>query len=267
MKKSVSELSAMLADDTLFPLDETANADIIERICDVIAEKEKVSARTVKAESQKAWRQFKKKYITPDTAKPLTQTEIVEAKNPKKQTFTPVLTALAAAAIIVLVVKLPSAIPQVPAADTAPADIIETTALETTAAEPEKVIYYNETSHMLSGGVRFIAPDDYEVVESDVKVYDDDSIKSYTIYSSGDKIFFISVSPIVSNDVNSPTQNLLDPFDIYEGTYLENADDKKDETLLKSWIVMGKQVIIYDEEPGATAFSYNQGVFTYAHDT
>jgi hypothetical protein len=120
---------------------------------------------------------------------------------------------------------------------------------------------------MSYGGVRFISADDYEVVASGAKGYDDNSRKEYTIYSCSDKVFFISVSTNISNDINSPSKSQLDPFDIYTGTYLENVDYKKNKTHLKTWTILDKQIVIYDEEPGSAILLYEDGGISYAHLT
>jgi hypothetical protein len=257
MKKSVSELNAMLADDSLFPLDEMT--DIIERICDVIIKKENVPNWILKAKSQKAWRRFKKKYITVDSE--TYETELIEVKRPKKQSFTPIFAALAAAIIVVFAARFPRDIPQKPAGDTPTVGLVETSAGS---------VYnkgFNATMYLNFGGIQWFVPGDYEAVVSDAIKYNDKSKKTYTIYSSGDKIFFIAVLTNISGDANAPSESQLDPFDIYTGTYLENNDKKKNENRLKSLIVENRQIIIDDEEPGSTIFMYNQGVFTYAHYT
>jgi hypothetical protein len=261
MKKSVEELNIMLADDNLFSFDDAANADIIRRICKVISKKEKIPNFITRAKSKKAWRIFKKKYITPESETGLVEVEIVEAKKHNKHNFAPVFTALAAAAIVILAVNFPTAIPQDPAVT----DLIETPA--STTVKPLFAVGSTEKEYISKGGVRFISAGDFTVLASGTKNYDDNSYKEYTIYSSGEKIFFVSVSPDISVDDHSPSKNQLDPFDIYTGTYLENADNKKDATRLKTWTIFDKQIVIYDEELGSTMFLYEVGGISYAHFT
>jgi hypothetical protein len=258
MKKSVDELNLLLADDSLFLHDETANTDIIRRICKVISKKEKTSNRVLKAESKKAWKSFKKKYITPEPETTLVEVEIVESKKRKNNTFIKLLSTLAAAVIVVLVVKIPERTPQSPPAEI---PIIESV-ITTKTTEISSVVKFNAAIYVTDEVPIWFVPDDFTVVESGTKNYDD-SKKTYTIYSSGDKIFFISALTITPGDTNSQSKNQNDPFDIFTGTNLEKAN--KNEKFLSTWIVQDKLITIYDEEPGSTLFSYNEGVIKYAH--
>jgi hypothetical protein len=265
-KKSVSELRKLLSDDTLLPLDETANAHIIERICDVITEKENVPSRIIKANTQKSWKKFKKKYIAPQPETQIDRIEYTKTAKPVKHTFAKAITVLAAAAIIILVVKNPAQTLQTP--ETAVTDMIETaetTTEATAAAETTSADEYYRSSYASSGGVKWYSSYNYEVVDDGSKIYNDKSQKTFKIYSSGEKIFFIAVLSNSSSNPAAPSENQLDPFDIFEGTYLENADNKKDEKLLKSWTINNRQIVIYDEEPGATAFTYKEGIIIYEH--
>jgi hypothetical protein len=262
MKKSVEELNVLLADENLLPYDEPANTEIIRRICKVISKKEKTPNRVLKAKSKKAWKSFEKKYITPKPETTLVEVELVEANKRNKNTFIKAFTALAAAAIVILVVKIPERTTQ-----SLPTEIPITESIETTTAanntEVSPVEKFNAAIYVKSEGFVWSVPDDFTVIESGTKNYNDNSIKKYTIYSSGDKIFFISALTNTSGDVNSPSKNQLDPFDIFTGTYLEKT--KKNENCLRTWIIRDKLIIIYDEEPGSTTFSYDKGVITYAH--
>jgi hypothetical protein len=235
MKKSVGELNAMLADDSLFPLGETANADLIERICDVISEKENVPSRRIKAEDKKAWNSFRKKYITPDSKKATPGTEIIEIKKPKKYSFTPVFTALAAAAIVILVVKIPAQSPETP-----PADITVTDSAEIERTADVKL----EENSFSSWNIGFDGlPDGYELVAEGGISYNDNSEKQYTIYSSGEKMFFISILTNTSEDINAPSKNEIHPFDIFEDANIDDAKIKNGNEIFRTWTIGDTKIV------------------------
>jgi hypothetical protein len=222
MKKSVGELRAMLADDTLFPLDETADTEIIERICDVIEKKENVPGFILKAKSQKAWRDFKDKYIT--TEPEVLELELVEVKKVKKHNFAPIFTALTAAVIIILVVKIPETPPQTPASHIPMIEMIDHT---------------EEDCNWM--------PDGFKLEASGKITYDDNSKKSYSIYTSGEKVFFVSSLTGFSDDINSPSKNQLEMFDIFKHAEIDDSNINNNNEITETFNIGTTQLIIYGD--------------------
>jgi hypothetical protein len=233
MKKSVIELEAMLADDTIFPLDETANAEIIERICDVIIKNENVPNKTVKAEAKKSWRSFRKKYIKPHVKTPLVLTETVQVKKPQRRPYVTVFTALAAAAIIILAVRIPARLPSIPEATVPITESNETTAVTQTTGN--FVTMTISLSTILDG---------FAVEATGTIIYDDNSKKTYNIYSSGDRMFFISVLTNISDDIYSPSENQLAPYDIFTHANIDDRNIQNGNEVLITQTAGNTQIII-----------------------
>jgi hypothetical protein len=225
MKKSVEELEAMLADNSLFPLDETADTDDIERICDVIEKKKKTQARITKSQSQKAWKLFLKKYITPEPETALVEVEIITTKKRKKNTLIKVFTTLAAAAIVILVVKIPKSAPQIPATDIPIIDSIELP---------------------IDCDCNWI-PDDFQLEATGTITYTDDSQKTYSIYTSGEKIFFVSSLTDYSDDTDSPRKNQLDLFDVFTHSKTDDSNINNGDELTETFNIGQTKLIIYGD--------------------
>jgi anti-sigma factor RsiW len=60
--KSIIELNAMLADDTFSTLDDISNAFILDRIADVLLEKENIPKSQLEEEADASWERFLDKY-------------------------------------------------------------------------------------------------------------------------------------------------------------------------------------------------------------
>jgi hypothetical protein len=233
MKKSVDELNAMLSDDSLFPLDETENAEIIERICDVIIEKENVPKWVIKKEAWNSFRRFKKKYINSDNVK----TEIVEVKKHQKHPLITALTALAAAAAVVLIIYFPARSSQLPT------EVI--TDLETTATTIATAMT-PETFDSLTVSLNPV-PAGYTLKATGTINYNDKSEKTYAIYTSGEKIFFISLLTNTSVDLSSPSDNQIDPFDIFSDANMDDSSIMGGDEVLITQTDGDTQIIIYGD--------------------
>jgi hypothetical protein len=231
-KKSADELKALLADDTLFPLDETENAEIIERICDVIIEKENVPNWILKAKARNSFKRFKKKYIETDTDK----TEIIEVKKPQKHPFITVITALAAAAAVIMIINF-SAKPSQLQTEV----ITEPETTVTTAPTDTPDIFYSLTVALNP------APDGYTPRATGTIDYNDKSKKTYAIYTSGEKVFFISLLTNTSVNLNSPSDNQIDPFDIFADANIDDGSIKNGDEVLITQTDGDTQIIIYGD--------------------
>lgn len=237
MKKSVDELKKLLADESLFPYGDAdpVNTDLIRRICVVISKKEKTSNRVMKTATKKAWKSFKSKYITPEPERTLIEAEIPQTKIPKKLNFTPVFTALAAAATVFLVMKIPEKPLESP---TAPTTIIESIEAETPAfVKPNENT--NSWSIVFDG-----IPDGFAIVREGTIIYDDKSKKQYTIYSSGNKLIFISILTNNSEDINSPSENEINPFDIFTYAKLGAANIKNGDEYFNTWTIDDTKIVV-----------------------
>jgi hypothetical protein len=210
-KKTVRELKAMLA---LCSLDENADTELIERICDVIEKKENSKCIT-KAKAQKAWKRFKKQHITSDSD--IVEIELVDIKKAKKHSFKPIFTALAAAAIIVLVVRFPEKPPQtVPPALT-----------------------YVESFHKTHFDCNWI-PDGFTLeTAGTITNY---SEQSYSIYTSGDKMFVI-----ISIDINTPSEYQIEPTDVFTHVNLDTSNIKNGDEFMVTYTVGETKLIIYGD--------------------
>jgi hypothetical protein len=233
MKKSVSELRAMLADDTLFPLENDNSNDTIELICDVILKKEKAPAFFRKLSDKLSWRRFKKAYIANDSENSLFEKEVPTSRKPP--VLGKVFAAVAAAAVIVIAVNV---------------NIENTPELEesimpmyTFEIKPEQDRGYSKPSAYALGidGL----PGNFKVTAQGDIIYDDNSMKKYTIYSSSDDMFFIS---ILSNFSDTPvSENEKDIFDIFAHANIDDTNIKDGGERLRTFDINGVKAVIYGD--------------------
>jgi hypothetical protein len=226
----------MLADDTLFPLDEIGDTEIIERICDVIAKKENVPGFIRKAKAKKSWEKFKKKYITFDEESPLVEVEISKVKKPARYPYIAVFSAVAAALIVVFAVKIPENPLYTPMSSIPIIEDIKT---------PEETPLFSVPTY---SSYTWNVPEGYETLATGTIVYDDKSTKTYTIFSSNEKISFIALLTLTSGDPNYPSDSQMDRFDIFEHAGLDDSNIDKTKTAKIIYIgekSLEKQIEIY----------------------
>jgi hypothetical protein len=241
MKKSVSELKAMLADDTLFPLDETADTEMIERICDVIIKKENVPSLLRKAKAKKVWKKFKKKYITLDELgmeSPLVEVKISKVKKPARYPYIAVFSAVAAALIVVFAVKIPENPLYTPMSSIPIIEDIQTT---------EETVFF---SAPIFSSYTWNVPEGYETLATGTIVYDDKSMKTYTIYNYNGEISFISLLSVNSDNPYYPRDNQMDRFDIFEHAGIDDSNIDKTKTVKIIYLgekSVEKQIEIYGD--------------------
>jgi hypothetical protein len=227
-KKSAFELRAMLADDSLCALDDSSNLELIECICDVLEKKEKSPSFLRKIKSKMAWRRFAKQYITQGLEKPsdnmsdnpLIETEVKNKR--KSHSFIKVFSGIAAAAIVILAVNLSQAPPVTLEEDILP--------MYSFKLEPENKAQ-DESWGVGIGGL----PDNSVIKASGTITYGDNSKKQYTIYTAGEKMYFISVLTNTSTDINNPSENDIDPFDIFNDSGLDDTNIKDGGEVLRKF--------------------------------
>jgi uncharacterized protein YlbG (UPF0298 family) len=262
MKKSVKELKAMLADDNLFPLDETADTEIIERICDVITKKENVPSLLREARAKKSWQKFKKKYIRLDELEeesPLIEIEVKtsKVKKPAPYPYIAVFSAVAAALIVVFTVKIPENPLYTPLSSIPIIEDIKTTTETTAVSDPA-----------IFSSIYWSIPEDRKVEATGTIVYDDKSTKTYTIYSYDGDISFICLLTFASDNPNYPSDSQMNSFDIFEHAGIDDSNVNKSRSVKMIYLgknKIEKQIEIYGDVTGINIGDTVYSV-TYAGD-